>query len=605
MIYGSVNLSENLFHSNFLLQNVENVLKWNNCIPDYFSRDAFTCAYLSEKKILSREDVFYRNDQLGLTVLIDGFIYNLEELSSKIPDGNKVSNSPEYIAKAYLKWGETFVQQLNGDFAICIYDSKKNQALFFVDHLGIRPLAISAAGSTAYFATDAMGLSKALFKHQKIDKDYLLNMFLRAGHDYMLAPNKSIIRVKPGHYFIFSKEHRKMVRYWFPEKIKTDNTLTKKQVISDLNQLLADSVMIRADQRFSASAHVSGGLDSSIVAALARKAYPEQKRFYGFSWSPKPEETEERGFSDERYRVNQICRQNNMEPVFSNIHLEDYLTFVSGWRHPSELVFENKIVSAAKAKDIDLIFSGWGGDEFISIANRGIDADLLKVFDWKHFLKKYPVWKLKKFASAIRLEVLFLLAQRNYSRQKAEAAVFPYISSALKSNRIPTGKRFHYHSRRDVHLQLINLNHIAARTADWYVNGQLNGIEYRYPLLDVRIVEYMLKVPSKHLVNGYNDRIIFRELGKGLFTDDILSRLAKSDPAKSNAFSTVSSYGKEQFMSEFNAFRNNPDLNFVDFELLQRDLNRMSVTPQKDKPIVADIFFYLKKAHEFTKGYYS
>lgn len=605
MIYGSVDLSENSHQSDAELQNVGKILKWNECIPEYFTRDAFTCIYLSEKRLLTREDVFYHNDNLGLAVLIDGFIYNQVDLLFDILEDNKVLKAPELIAKAYLKWGEAFVKHLNGDFAICIYNRNKKQVLFFVDHLGIRPLAISVIESVVYFATDVIGLSKALFKHQKIDKNYLLNMFLRAGHEFLLSPNKSLVRIKPGHYFIFSPGHQEMVRYWFPEKILTDNSLTEEQVIQELTQLLNDSVKIRADKRFSASAHVSGGLDSSIVSAIARKAYANQKMFYGFSWSPEPDKPEGKVIVDERTRVSEICRQNNISPVFTKIDIKDYVSFVSEWRHPSELVFEKKIVDAAKEKNIDLIFSGWGGDEFISISNRGIDADLFKTLDWKHFLKKYPFWKIKRFASAIRMKIMYLYAIGNYSRRKAEPEIYPYISNVLRSNRIPRRKRFHHRSRREVHLQLIKLNHIAARTADWYVCGQLNGIEYRYPLLDLRIVEYMLKVPSRLLVNGYNDRKIFRKLGKGFISDDVLARLSKSDPAKSKAFSSVATYGMEQFMKEFKLFRNNPDLNFVDFNKLEIDMKKMSVNQLKDKPIAADVFFYLKKAHEFTKGYYS
>jgi asparagine synthase (glutamine-hydrolysing) len=605
MIYGSINFLETSSQSGFLLQNVGDVINWNECIQEIFYLDAFLGIFLTDKKgIFNREDVYFTNE--SLIIFIDGFIYNQEELSLKILNNPKNAiKVPELIANAYLKWGESFAAQLNGDFAICIYNKHTKQALFVVDQIGIRPLAVSIVGSTVYFATDVLGLSKALFKNQKIDKDYLINIFLMAGQNFLLSPHKSIVRLKPGHYYNFSQEHQEMVPYWFPEKIKTNNSLTAKQVIDDLRLLVTDSVKIRADQRFSASAHVSGGLDSSIVAAVARKVYKNQETFYGFSWSPQSLEVANKKVSDERLRVIEICRQNNITPIFSNFDLADFLSFVSEWKYPSELVFEKKIVEAAKNNNISLIFSGWGGDEFISIANRGIDADLLKALDWKHFLKKFPFWKLKKCASAIRWEIKYLYARTKYSKYKAELAVFPYINADLKNNRIPRVKRFHHRSRREVHLQLINLNHIAARTADWYVYGQLNGIEYRYPLLDVRIVEYMLKVPSKLLVNGYNDRKIFRELGKGFFTDELLVRLSKFDPVKNEQYTSLANYGNEQFMYEFLTFRKNPDLNFVDFVKLEKDLPKMSAVPTKDKPIAADVFFYLKKAHEFTRGYHS
>jgi asparagine synthase (glutamine-hydrolysing) len=605
MIYGYVNLNGITPQSDGVLRDIEKTILWERCISEHFLRNAFSGIFLTnQKNKLSRDNIFFENKERNLIIFLDGFIYNLEAISKKLNSKGKILNAPELIAEAYLKWGKTFAEHLNGDFAICIYDKYKNQVLFYVDQLGIRPFAISIIDSLVYFSTDVIGLSKGVCRTQKIEPAYLLNIFLKAGHDFMLTPHKSIVRIKPGHYFCFSIEHQEMERFWFPERIKVDTSLTEKLIIQDLQWLLTDAIKIRADQKYSASAHVSGGLDSSIVAAYTRKAYANQKKFYGFSWSPEPTKTEKFKTNDERLRVLEICRQNNMIPIFANYKTDDYIAYVSEWRCPSELIWEKKIIAAAKEKGIDLIFSGWGGDEFISIANRGIDSDLLRNLDWKHFLKKFPIWSLKQFASKMRREFSFLLVKRRYSRNKAEPSVYCYLQKILTSNKIPLRKRFHHRSRRAVHLQLIAMNHLAARTGDWYVNGQLNGIEYRYPLLDIRIVEYMLKVPSRILVNGCKERLIFRKLGKGIVSDDVLNRLSKSDPANTNALSFVTKKATEQFMDEFNVFRENPDLNFVDFNKLKMDAET-SVSPQKNKIFSTDIFYYLKKAHEFTKGYYS
>lgn len=605
MIYGYVNLNGNTPPSDGVLRNIGKTLQWKGCIPEYFFRNEFSGIFLTNQKTkLRKENVFFEYEERNLIVFLDGFIYNLEALSKQLNFNGKILNAPELIAETYLKWDKTFAEHLNGDFAICIYDKNKNQVLFYVDQLGIRPLAISIIDSLVYFSTDVIGLSKGICRTQKIDQAFLLNIFLKAGHDFMLTPHKSIVRIKPGHYFYFSIGHQEMERFWIPERIKVDKSLTEKQVISDLQWILTDAIKIRADQKYSASAHVSGGLDSSIVAAYARKAFTNQKYFYGFSWSPEPTKTDEIKKNDERLRVLEICRQNNMIPIFANYNMDDYIASVSEWRCPSELIWEKNIITAAKEKGIDLIFSGWGGDEFISIANRGIDADLLRSLDWKHFLKKFPIWRLKRFTSALRWEITFLLIKRKYSRYKAEPSVYRYLQRILISNKIPLRKRFHHRSRRAVHLQLIAMNHLAARTGDWYVNGQLNGIEYRYPLLDIRIVEYMLKIPSRILANGYNERLIFRNLGKGIISDDVLNRLSKSDPANTHALSFVTDRATKQFMDEFNVFRRNPDLNFIDFNKLEMDAKK-SLSPQKEKTISANIFYYLKKAHEFTKGYYS
>jgi asparagine synthase (glutamine-hydrolysing) len=604
MIYGSINSKENLPHLVGRLENIGKILNWNGCIPEFFSRDAFSGVYLASKNIfLQKEDVFFEDQKSGFIVFLDGFIYNFKELTLLLDVPQKDIKTPELVLLAYLKWGKFFAEHLNGDFAICIYSKTKNQTLFYVDHLGIRPLAITVIESTLFFATDVMGLSKALFNKDKINPDFLINFFLRSGRDYLATPDKSIIRIKPGHFYQFSTEGQEEKRYWFPEKIKTDATLTIKQILKDLRFLLTDSVNIRADKRFNASAHLSGGIDSGIVSIIARKAYSYQEEFYGFSWSPKPDNTEQ-NINDERSRVLEICKRNSMIPFFSNYSLREYFDFISEWRYPSELLFEKNIVAAAKTKGVNLIFSGWGGDEFLSIGNRAIDADMLKNFDWKHFLKKFPVWRIRKCIKALQFEILEYNNRKNYSKQKAVPFVYRYIKTAIKSNRIPTKKRFKYNSRRAVHLQLIGMNHLAARTADWYVNGQINGIEYRYPLLDKRIVEYMLKVPSKFLVNGYEERILIKKLGEEFLPKDILARLSKSDTANLEAFSTIAQDAQKQFVKDLKIFRSNPDLFFVDFIKVESDLPRMLTTSKNEKPLPANVLHAIKKAHEFTIGYY-
>jgi asparagine synthase (glutamine-hydrolysing) len=604
MIFGSVSFDGNTSGPDQVLQRISQHLTWNDCICENFSYGSFYGVFTTDIRLASiREDVVYVDEVNGILIMVDGCIYNHHEISSQLSCDERSLQIPELIAKAYLHWGVCFTEKLNGDFAICIYHNKEKQILFYTDHFGLRPMAVSGSGANVFFATDPMGLSKALFNKEKIDPDYLLNLFMMAGHDHSLLPHKAISKLRSGHYLNISPGNEESKPYWFPEKIKTDHNLTPAEVMEELDRLLTDAVRIRADRRFTASAHVSGGLDSGIVAALARKEYEGQDLFYGFSWSPdfvkKPDKTD----YDERLLIEKICRQNNISPVYCNFDNTDYMAFISDWRHPSELVFEKRTVESAKERGINLIFSGWGGDEFISIADRGIDADLIRNFNWKYLLKKYRPWQLKQFISELKFTAYYLAARKRSSGFKAEKDVYPYIKKALGSNRIPRKERFHHASRRDVHLQLIKLNHLSARAADWYVHGQRNGIEYRYPLLDKRIAEYMLKVPSRCLVAGGVDRIILRRAGKGLLPAEVLANQGKEDPAKSRLFSSISKSSRKQFISEFELFRNNPGLNFMDFELLERHLSEKPANSANGAGDMT-VFYYLKKAHEFTEGYY-
>jgi asparagine synthase (glutamine-hydrolysing) len=607
MIFGSVKLTPTAQVQNQVLTIISNQLSWTDCLTRKFTSESFAGFYLYDKNLPQPEgeNAFYSDPGSGIIVLLEGFIYNISEIRSelKMPD-TKIS-IPDLIFRSYKKWGITFADKLNGDFAICMYLENSSQVILINDHLGNRPLAFSIIGPILYFGTDVIGLSKALYDNEKIDRQYLINFFLQEGYNYSILPHKNISKLNPGHYIIISSSKQECKQYWYPENIEKDKKLKFSQVTEDLRLLLHDAVQIRADKNYSASAHISGGLDSSLVGVLARKIFSEQPSFYGFSWSPETANPDIKFKKDERLIVKKLCEQNEIIPVFTNFNEEDYLAFLSNWRHPSEYIYERTTIQAAKEKGINLIFSGWGGDEFISIGDVGIDADLIRELNWQIFLKKYPLNRFRKFSSALVYNGLFPSSRRSFLKFKSFPEIYPYLENQIENNQIPRNERLSSNSRRTFHLQLLKKYSLTARTSDWYVHGQRNGIEYRYPLLDKRIVEYMLKVPSKSLVNGSSNRTILRTLGKGYLPEEILSG-TKNDPVNYYHFESVTKNTQERLIKELNAFQGNPELNFIDFGKLEKTITKHN-NGKTDLKIKNDflILHYLKKVHEFTKGYYS
>jgi len=585
---------------------MSNTLTWDDCISTRLTWEGFSGAVLLSGDLPYQEsDHVWMDTQNGILVMMDGNIFNRGELHRELSVSSQGLKDPRLVSQAFLRWGPSFAERLNGDFAICIYREKENQAFLFRDHLGIRPLAFSRKGQALYFSTDMMGLCKALFPGEKIDPDYMLNQFIWVDYDYNILPRKEVVRVKPGCYLQVDARQQQNIRYWNPEKINIDNRLNAVKVREDLESLLYNAVAIRADKRFNASAHVSGALDSSVVAALARKEYAKQKDFYGFSWTPLRAAKEGHMPYDERELVKKTCVLNDIQAVFADYGPEDCMGFNADWRSTVHYLAERKTIEFARAKKVNLIFSGWGGDEFISINNRGVDADLIRGFDWKYFFKKYPLSRPKKIISALLFNVLFTWWGRDYGKYKADIAIYPYIKKALGSNLVPRHKRYRFRSRREVHLQLLALGHLDQRTSDWYITGHRSGIEYRYPLLDKRIVEYLLKVPSRCLVGGNHHRIMLREIAKNLLPAEVAYNKSKADPVGNQYFVYIARETLPFLMNNFDVFAANPDLGFVDFELIKKNMPRM-VAPgrgyvSKDD---ATIFPYLKAADDFTKGYY-
>lgn len=606
MIYACIRFDRKLSLSQQALLNMSKTLTWDGCIYKPLTWKGFSGAVLLSRDLPYQEsDHVWLDEQNGILVMMDGTVFNREELCRELSVSGQELKDPKLVCLAFLRWGPSFAERLNGDFAVCIYREKENQVFLFRDHLGIRPLAFSNKGQALYLSTDMMGLCKALFPGEKIDADYMLNQFVWVGYDYDILPRREVKKLKPGHYLRADSEGQDIIRYWQPEKIKEDNRLDAARVKAELEELLYDAVAIRADKRFTASAHVSGALDSSVVAALARKEYAKQKDFYGFSWTPLRAAKEDRMPYDERELVKKTCAQNDIQAVFADYGPEDCMGFNADWRSTVHYLAERKTIELARAKKVNLIFSGWGGDEFISINNRGIDADLVRGFDWKYFFKKYPLSRPKKIISVLLFNVFFTRWQRSYGKYRADIAIYPYIKKALGSNLVPPHKRYRYRSRRDVHLQLLTMGHLDQRTSDWYVKGQHHGIEYRYPLLDKRIVEYMLKVPSRCLVGGNHHRIMLREIAKNILPAEVAYNKSKADPVGNLYFVHIARETLPFLMSNVDVYAANPDLDFVDFELIRKNMPRM-VAPGRGYVSRDDatIFPYLKAADDFTKGYY-
>ena len=162
---------------------------------------------------------------------------------------------------------------------------------------------------------------------------------------------------------------------------------------------------------------------------------------------------------------------------------------------------------------------------------------------------------------------------------------------------------FMYRSRRELHLGFLYCYYLPDRIEEWYVNGMRHGIEYRYPLLDKEIVEYMLKVPSHLLVNGTWSRTLIREISEGLLPDGVRWRRSGLDPVSFQAAQNMLYSCSKEYMHDFYKIKENKDLDFINFEKLNDDINKYRMNPD-DKKYAYLLYniFNTKGLHEFTRA---
>lgn len=545
------------------------------------------------------KDLAFRDDKNEVLLFMLGNIYS-DSLGRYV--NNQLNTNPlQFIYDEFKIKGPEFVRELNGDFIIIIYESVNDKLYIFRDHLGIYPLSFALINGALIFSSDIIQLCSFFQNGGLLNSEFFMSEFRFA--DLTCTPNQKVRKLLPGHYIFFSNGKLEIVKYWEPEKIKINNDLSKQQVYYHLKYLVEDSIRIRSDKRFRASAHLSGGLDSSVVAALTRKEYAHQETFYGYSWTSDNFEPEKVEF-DERNLIRKTCEKNNIHPVFIDLKPEDYYERSKNYVRNFGAFAEEKVIEHAKKNGINLIFSGWGGDEFISKGERGINTDLLLNMNWSLFFKRNPIIQPKKFIRTILYDILFpAINIVNFGQRKAHKKFTRYLKSPFKKNHYPSVKKFlFYRSRRQLHLGFLYHYHIPARTEVEYINGFLNGVEYRYPLLDKRIVEFMLSVPSKFLVEGKYSRMILREISKGLVPDGVTWVRKGIDPVyhasiKKNCFEAAMN-----FINRIDQYESNSDLHFINFGLIKKDIIKFKKKNKYSDEFINNMII-INNLHEFIKRY--
>ncbi len=549
-----------------------------------------------------REDTYYQDDSEDILVLLSGRVYNksslavARSLSADLPD-------PLLIAKLFIADGPVFAERLNGDFAFFILRPGRREAFLYRDHIGILPLAWITEGNTLTFSTDITGLCRSHSRGGSSDTEFFLSWFKYI--DYRRTPNPDVRKTEPGHFIHFTPEGLKCVKYWFPEKISTDRALSYERMITDLGELLQDSVRIRCDSRFTAGAHVSGGLDSGVVSSLARREYSMQELFPGFSWSP--EAIDYSGDKpDERLLVRSSCTMAGIEPVFSRMDEDLYRYYISRSYYSQGYFIEDETSDRAAAEGVNLLFSGWGGDEFISTGHSGIDLDLLRGLKPGLFFRRNPAGNPKKFIRRFLFYVVYpvfhILPPGSARGFRRDAKYI--LRSYARSDRVAISSFFFHSSRRRMHLNVLRFYGIPERCESWYMLGFRKGVEYRYPLLDRRIIEYMLKVPSELLCRTGLFRPVLRELGRGLIPEEVRLNEDKNDHLFWEHTDSLYRRAAMHFMDEAGGWKENPDMKFVDFRLLLKDIAEFrSKGSVPDEAVLFKTVVWLKAIHEYTVRY--
>ncbi len=210
------------------------------------------------------------------TIVYNGEIYNCQELRKEIKKQGiflKTNCDTEVVLYSYILYGESCPCMLNGIFAFCVYDGEK--AFFARDRFGVKPFYYSKIGGSLYFASEI----KSLLKCDKISRDITKEalweiLYLSPNFVGGKSPYKDILELAPAECMTFDKRGLKKWKYWQVEAKPFYKD--KKFAVEKTEYLVSDAIKRQLVSDVPLCVLLSGGLDSSVVSAIASEEYKKQ-----------------------------------------------------------------------------------------------------------------------------------------------------------------------------------------------------------------------------------------------------------------------------------------------------------------------------------------
>jgi len=215
----------------------------------------------------------------NIVMVYNGEVYNFKEIRDELMSLGYSFDSEtdsEVILKAYHKWGIKAVDKFIGMFAIAIYDKEKKEIVLIRDRVGVKPLYYYFDGKDFVFASELKPIMEYK-KDLKINKDALYEFFQFGYISSNLSIFTHCFKVPAGHYLKLKIENLelKINEYWsiVPFFQKPKFTKSEEELVDELEALLIDSFKYRMVSDVPVGVFLSGGIDSSVVAAILQKHY--------------------------------------------------------------------------------------------------------------------------------------------------------------------------------------------------------------------------------------------------------------------------------------------------------------------------------------------
>lgn len=467
------------------------------------------------------------------TICYNGELYNTEDIRKVLLTKGysfKGHSDTEVLLTAYIEWAEECVTFLNGIYAFAIWDAHKEHLFIGRDRLGVKPLFFTEHSDGILFASEI----KAILSHPEIktvlDHEGLAEVL---GLGPSRSPGNGIFKgikeLRPAHALTFSKNGLKIWRYW---NVKSERHAENvEETAETVRSLVTDAVTRQLVSDVPLCTFLSGGLDSSIITAIAANGFKVQGKGELHTYSIDYEG------NDVHFKANEF--QPNADEVYIQMMAAAFKTsshkkIISQQQLVHDLAEAVYVRDCPGMADVDsslLWFCREIKKDFVVSLSGECADEIFGGYPWFHRKDDLARKGFPWMRSISERENL--LAPHWRKKLNIQDYVMEKYRQAVAESPVLEGESAEETQRR----QLFYLNMI------WFMTTLLDrkdrmsmgaSLEVRVPFADHRLVEYVWNIPWKIKMYGGREKGILRKAFEGILPEDVLYRKKSPYPKTHN-----------------------------------------------------------------------
>ncbi len=475
------------------------------------------------------------SEDKNIAVVYNGEVYNYRQLKKELIQrgyGFRSQCDTEVVLAAYQEWGTGCFRKLNGMFAIALYDRKQERLVLARDRMGKKPLYYYKKGKDFVFASELKPIMGYPYFEKCVEKNmiekFLCNKYIEAPYSIF----KNTFKMVPGTYLIYEKGEAKTDIYWDIREKKENAERRQKNDIeeaaSELEELLQDSIRSRLIADVPAGVFLSGGIDSTLVSALAQQAAGGKMKSFSIGFYDK-----ERNEAEYAAEIAKYIGTEHKELYIGEreiLNMLDNISYYYDEPFSDSSQLPMMLLSRMASEDITVALSGDGGDELYCG---------YKMYDWT-WIAQHTDW-IGGLASQIpgmqRIEKILPIEMRAFLDNRDNGYKVQLFTNVMieEADRLLgiNGRNIKFERERELtyknwqerRMLLDMLTYLPDEVLAKTDRASMKySIEVRCPLLDYRIVEQSFCIPHKFKYANGNKKYILKKLAYKYVPEKLLKR---------------------------------------------------------------------------------